>query len=64
MIGPPPSASAFGLVAGSMAVHALLAALPVWLVARRRATGWPWWRLLLLALPCFLLVRLLLSTIG
>lgn len=64
LLGPPPSAGAFGLVAGSLVVHALIAALPVWLIARRRVAGWPWRQLVLLALPCFLVVRLLLTAIG
>lgn len=62
LLGPPPSAAALGLVAGSLAVHALLAALPVWLVVRHRA--WARWQVLLLALGCFLVVRTALSAIG
>ncbi|MBN9101647.1 MAG: hypothetical protein J0I49_26640 [Pseudonocardia sp.] len=62
LLGPPPSAGAFGLVAGSLTVHALLAALPVWLIVRHRA--WARWQVLLLALGCFLVVRTALSAIG
>lgn len=62
VLGPPPSAVAFGLVAGSLAVHALLAALPVWLITRHRP--WARWQVLLLALLCFLVVRMALSSIG
>lgn len=62
LLGPPPSAGALGLVAGSLTVHALLAALPVWLVVRHRS--WARWQVLLLALVCFLAVRTALSAIG
>lgn len=62
LVGAPPSAEAFGLVAGSLTVHALLAALPVWLIARHRP--WARWQVLLLALGCFLAVRAVLSAIG
>jgi hypothetical protein len=35
----------------------------VWLIARRHP-AWPRWRLLVVALPSFLLVRLVLAGIG
>ncbi len=62
LLGSPPSVGAFGLVAGSLLIHALLAALPVWFVVRHRA--WARWQVLVLALVCFLAVRTALSAIG
>ena len=64
LVGPPPSAEAFGRVTGSLVVHALIGALPVWLIARNRIAGWPWWQLVLLALPCYLAIRVVLNAVG
>jgi hypothetical protein len=59
--GPPPSSRAAGALVGSALFTTALSALVVWAVARRRA--WAFWRLVLLAAPVFLLLRLL-SSIG
>jgi hypothetical protein len=59
--GPPPSSRAAGALLGSLLVSSLVSALVVWAVARRRT--WPFWRLVLLAAPVFLLLRLI-SQLG
>lgn len=57
--GQPPSASVAGAYVGGLQIPVLLAALATWLIARRRAGGWPFWQLVLLALPFYLMIRLL-----
>ncbi|MBC3189651.1 hypothetical protein H7X46_01035 [Pseudonocardia sp. C8] len=61
--GAPPSAEAAGRVTGSLLVATLLAALVTWLIVRRRAR-WAFWKLALLALPFFLVLRVLGSVPG
>jgi len=48
-----------GYVFGQQIVAGLLAALVTWLITRRAKRRWPFWQLVLLALPFFLLFRLL-----
>lgn len=57
--GPAPSAEALGRVVGGLLVAALLAALGVWLVLRRRARAF--WVVLLVALPFYLVLRVVLT---
>ncbi len=52
----PPSADGLASYTGRGTAIVLLAALPVWLIARRREGGWPFWQLVLLALPFYLLM--------
>lgn len=59
--GAPPSSRAAGALVGSLLVSSLLGALLTWLVARRRP--WAFLPLVALALPFFLLFRLL-SALG
>jgi hypothetical protein len=59
--GGPPSSRAAGALVGSLLASSLLAALITWLVARRRPWAFP--QLVALALPFFLLFRLL-SAVG
>jgi len=54
----PDGAERAGELFGRFFVAGLLAALVGWLITRRRRP-WPYWRLVLLALPFFLLFRLL-----
>lgn len=61
VVGAPPSARAAGYVIGSLLATAAIAALPVWLIARTRSSGWPFWQLALLALPFFLVLRVALT---
>lgn len=51
-----PSGYGLGNMLGRGTLTVLLGALPVWLIARRREGGWPFWQLVLLALPFYLLV--------
>ena len=51
-------AESAGSVFGQLLVAGLLAALVTWLITRKRP-AWPFWKLVLLALPFFLLFRLL-----
>ncbi|GAA3230327.1 hypothetical protein GCM10017691_23160 [Pseudonocardia petroleophila] len=60
--GPAPSAEALGRVVGGLLVAALLAALGTWLVLRRRASAF--WVVVLVALPFFVVVRLLTAVGG
>jgi hypothetical protein len=53
--GSPPGPAALGEVVGALVVPTLLAALVVWMVARRRA--WGFWLLLLVAAPLFWVLR-------
>lgn len=57
--GLPPSAEAAGAFIGALLIPTLLAALATWLIARRRPHGWRFPLLVLLALPFYLLVRVL-----
>lgn len=59
--GGPGSSRAAGQLVGSLLFPTLLAALVTWLIARRR--GWPFPALVALALPFFLLFRVV-SAIG
>jgi hypothetical protein len=61
LFGPPPSPRAAGAVTGSLVGAALLTGLAVWLIARTRVSGWPFWQLVALALPFFLVLRLVLT---
>lgn len=60
--GPAPSAEALGRVVGSLLLAALLAALGTWLVLRRRARAF--WVVVLVALPFFVVLRLLTAVGG
>jgi hypothetical protein len=60
--GPPPSAQLFGRAVGVVLLPALVAALGTWLVLRRRARAF--WVVLLVALPFFLVVRVLIAAGG
>lgn len=53
--GAPPGAGAFGQLVGALVVPTLLAALAVWVIARRRA--WAFWLLVLMAAPFFWVLR-------
>jgi hypothetical protein len=55
--GAPGDARTLGAFVGALVVPALLAALVVWLVARRR--GWSFWLLALAAAPVFWVLRAL-----
>jgi len=57
--GPPPSAEATGAFIGALLIPTFLAALATWLIARRRPHGWRFPLLVLLALPFYLLIRVL-----
>jgi hypothetical protein len=58
LLGLPTSGRPVGKLIGSLLFSTLVAALIAWLIARRRS-WWPWWRLALLVLPFFLVLRLL-----
>lgn len=64
IIGLPPSAHAAGAYTVGLIVPMLLAALATWLIARRRVGGWPFWQLALLALPFYLVLRIVLAGAG
>jgi hypothetical protein len=57
VLGPPGNARVLGAFLGALVVTTVLAALIVWLIARRR--GWPFWLLALLAAPVFWVLRAL-----
>lgn len=59
--GLPSSARVAGEFLGRMIVPAVLAALAAWLIARRSERPWEFWKLALLALPFFLVIRILLG---
>jgi hypothetical protein len=59
--GPPPSAGAAAGVLGALVLSVVLGAVAVRLVTRARPAAWPFWQLLALALPFFLVVRLVLG---
>jgi hypothetical protein len=65
-VGPPPSARAAGAFTAGLLIPTLLAALVTGLIARRvhRPHGWPFWQLVLLALPVSLFFRLLLAVLA
>lgn len=56
--GPPPSLRALGILLGSLVVHTLLGAVAVWLFSRR--SRWPFWQLVVLAMPIFWILRIVL----
>lgn len=56
--GPAPSLRAFGILVGSLAVHTLMGAVVVWLFTRR--SHWPFWQLVVLAMPVFWILRIVL----
>lgn len=60
--GPAPSPEALGRVVGALLLAAVLAAVGVWLVLRRRKRAF--WVVLLVALPFFLVLRLLSAAGG
>lgn len=64
VLGGLPPARAGGAFLGSMIVPAVVAALFGWLIARRSERPWEFWKLVLLALPFFLLTRILFSGVG
>ncbi|MCX6466534.1 MAG: hypothetical protein NTW05_23540 [Pseudonocardiales bacterium] len=53
--GPPPGAAGWAALVGSAAFAGLLTATVVWAAVRRRA--WPFWALLLVAVPVVLVLR-------
>jgi len=55
----PPEAEQLGFLFGSLLVPTLIGALAAWLIARRSSKTWPLWRLALVSLPFFLLIRLM-----
>lgn len=57
--GPPPTAGLAGQYVGSLLIPTLLAALAVWLIARRRRQPWRFPLLVVLALPFYLVLRVL-----
>ncbi len=57
--GPPPSAAAAGAFVGALLIPTLVAALATWLIARRRSPSWRFPLLVLLALPFYLVIRVL-----
>jgi hypothetical protein len=61
LAGPPSSARAAGAVVGTLVFSALLAALPTWLIVRRRPGGWPFWQVALIGLGFFLVLRLIVA---
>ncbi len=62
--GLPSSAEAAGAFAGALVSATLLAALVTWLIARRSPQGWRFPLLVLLALPFYLVVRVLAEAGG
>lgn len=60
--GLPPSAALMGRTVGSVALTALFAAVVTWVVARRH--GWAFRVLLLVAAPCYWVLRALTSVPG
>lgn len=62
IIGLPPSAEAAGVYTVGLLVPVLLAALITWAIARRR--DWAFWKLVLLALPFYLILRVVLGGAG
>jgi hypothetical protein len=60
--GPPPSPRAAGAFTGALLFVTLVAGLITSRIARRvRPHGWPFWQLLLLALPFYLILRVISS---
>jgi hypothetical protein len=59
--GAAGSAEALGRSVGGLVVPTLLAALAVWMIARRR--GWPFWLLVVVAAPLFWVLRAVLSAL-
>lgn len=64
ILGLPPSAEAAGTYMFELIVPLLLAALLTWVIARRRPGGWPFWQLVLLALPFYMVFRLVVAGAG
>lgn len=66
--GPPPSSEAAGAFVGGLIIPVLLAALITWAIARRpnprRPQGWSFGMLVLLALPFYLVLRLVAAVGG
>lgn len=64
IVGLPPSPEALGAYMFGLIVPLLLGALVTWLIARRRPGGWPFWQLVLLALPFYLIFRIVVAGAG
>ncbi|MPZ64134.1 MAG: hypothetical protein GEU83_00935 [Pseudonocardiaceae bacterium] len=64
IVGLPPSAEAAGTYMFGLIVPLLLAALLTWVIARRRPGGWPFWQLVLLALPFYMIFRIVVAGAG
>lgn len=62
VFGGPSSAETAGRTIGALLVAVLIGALAAWLITRKRAR-WAFWKLALLALPFFLVMRVI-STLG
>ncbi|MFC4004870.1 hypothetical protein ACFS2C_23665 [Prauserella oleivorans] len=62
LVAGAPSAEQAGAFIGASIVPAVLAGLVTWLIAKRSTPAWAFWKLVLLALPFYLLVRLLLAS--
>jgi hypothetical protein len=66
--GPPSSSEAAGAFVGALIIPVLLAALITWAIARRpspsRPQGWSFGMLVLLALPFYLVLRLVAAVGG
>lgn len=61
--GPPPSPRDAGSLTFGLLAPTLLGALVTWLIARRRV-GWPFWLVVLLALPFYAILRVFFSAAG
>jgi hypothetical protein len=62
VVGAPPAGSAVTRLLAALVVPAVLAALAVWLIARRR--GWAFWMLVVTAAPFFWVLRSLTTLVG
>lgn len=61
VMGPPPSPRAAGTFTAGVLVPSLLAAVLTWLIARRARPRYPFWLVVLIALPFYLLFRVVAS---
>lgn len=57
-IGPPQSSRVMIAFISDLVFASLLGGLVTWAVAQRRQDRWPLWQLILLALPFYLLFRI------
>ena len=62
IVNGAPTAYGIGRFLARITVVTLISALITWVITRKRPVGWPFWQLILLNLPFFLVLHLITSS--